>query len=109
MSKDNKEALIVKINGLLERLDHSISIDDKTVKAEVQKAYITINRPEKVAMQVKVVPDAIREMDRVFQKMAVAKSYAFTAEQNEWLNELRTLGRQSLKGSAIGIINPVGW
>lgn len=60
-------------------------------------------------MQVKLVPDAIREMDRIFQEMAVAKSYAFTAEQNELLSELRTLGRQPLKDSAIGIINPVGW
>lgn len=109
MNKDSKEALITKINALLEQLDHAISIDDKAVKMEVQKAYIAINRPEKVAIQVKVVPEAIQEMDRTFRKMAVAKRYVFTTEQNELLNELRTLGRQSLKDSAIGVINPVGW
>lgn len=47
MSKDSKEALITKINALLEQLNHSISSDDKAVKAEVQKAYITINRQKK--------------------------------------------------------------
>lgn len=109
MNKDSKEAFITRINALLEQLDHTILIDDKAVKMEVQKAYIAINRPEKVALQVKVVPDAIREMDRTFQKMAVAKRYAFTTEQNALLNELRTLGRRSLQDSAIGVINPVGW
>ncbi|GEO65373.1 hypothetical protein [Companilactobacillus nantensis] len=105
MNSKKKTEFIEKINHFLEQLDKSIAKDDTLVKPEIQKAYKMINQPEKVSQQYNQVHDAIADMNIAFQNLAVSKKYHFSSEQNELINELKTLSRRSLKDSFIGVIN----
>lgn len=105
MNSQKKEAFVEKINNLLEGLNKVTPKDDLQVKSVIQQAYSAINRPEKITQQFNQVQDAINDLDVSFQKLALSKKYHFSLEQNNVVNELRTLTRKSLKDSFIGLIN----
>jgi len=105
MSNEKKLDAVVKINSLLEQLDHSVTNDNVVVKNAIQVTYNQINKPEKDTQKYKQIPDAVQGLNRELQDIAVSKKYHFSAEQNKVLNELQTLSRGSLLDGSIGIIN----
>ena len=105
MSNEKKMAELAKINELLERLDKSVSKDDMSVKSAIQATYNQINKPEKDTQKCKQIPEAVQNLNRELQSMAVAKKYQFSEEQNKILNQLQSSSRGSLLDGSIGIIN----
>ncbi|HIY92913.1 hypothetical protein [Companilactobacillus sp. HBUAS56275] len=108
MNQDKKLALIEDVNDLLGKMNKTVDTDGE-VKALIQTAYNTINKPEKTTQKYNQISDAIREMNGTFQELAVAKKYHFSAEQNEIINKLRTLSREPMSQKGIGTINGAVW
>lgn len=108
MNQDKKLTLIEEVNGLLEKMNKTVDTDGE-VKTAIQKAYITINKPEKTTQKYNQISDAIRDLNGTFQELALQKKYSFSAEQNEIINKLRTLSRESMSQKGIGTINGAVW
>lgn len=104
MNIEKKTAFIKDINELLHQLDNSVK-EENAVKSEIQKAYIRINKPEKVSQQYNEISDSINDMNGEFQQIALKKQYHFSDEQNDLINQLNQKVRKSALQSGIGTIN----
>ncbi|MCS6105705.1 hypothetical protein, partial [Clostridium botulinum] len=82
MNIEKKTEFIKDVNELLHELDKSVT-QQNAVKSEIQKAYIRINKPEKVNQQYNEISDTIRDMNYEFQQIALRKQYHFSKEQND--------------------------
>ena len=100
MKQVNKENKVTQVNQLLNELNQSVS-DNDAVKSEIQKAYETINKPEKVNEQYNQLHQAISEMNYQFQQLALGKKYHFNSEQNKVITELNDLIKESMLQSGI--------
>lgn len=104
MNIEKKTEFIKDVNELLHELDKSVT-QQNAVKNEIQKAYIRINKPEKVNQQYNEISDTIRDMNYEFQQIALRKQYHFSKEQNDLINQLKSKTRESFLQSGIGTIN----
>lgn len=69
-----KEAKLDLVNKLLNELNSTL--DNKDAKNFVFIAYSVINKPEKISMRVKEIPDALDESMKVYRqlrKLALSK------------------------------------
>jgi len=108
MNQDKKLALIEQVNELLGDLNKTVESNNE-VKALIQTAYNSINKPEKTTQKYNEISDAIREMNGTFQELALEKKYQFSTEQNDIINKLRTLSREPVSQKGIGTINGAVW
>lgn len=79
MNQDKKLALIEQVNGLLGDLNKTVESNNE-VKALIQTAYNSINKPEKTTQKYNEISDAIREMNGTIQELALEKKYQFSTE-----------------------------
>jgi len=108
MNQDKKLALIEQVNELLGDLNKTVESNNE-VKALIQTAYNSINKPEKTTQKYNEISDAIREMNGTIQELALEKKYQFSTEQNDIINKLRTLSREPVSQKGIGTINGAVW
>lgn len=108
MNQEKKANKITEVNRLLNELNQTVTENDQ-IKMEIEKAYSSINKPEKINQQFDRLHEAIEEMNYQFQQLALAKKYHFSPEQDKLINELKDLTKESMLQKGIGTINPAGW
>lgn len=108
MNQDKKLSLISQVNELLENLNKTVDTNDE-IKNLIKDTYNKINQPEKVTQQYNQIADAVSEMNYAFQDIALKKKYHFSSEQNDIINKLKSVSRESMWQKGIGTINGAVW
>lgn len=101
-----KEAKLDLVNKLLNELNSTLV--NKDAKNFVFITYSVINKPEKISMRVKEIPDALDELDRNFIALS-QNDYHFSDESMKVYRQLRKLALSKFGHGWGGLIAAKLW
>lgn len=105
MNQEQAQTFLDQLNQLRNELYNLIPIEQKHLRKEITRAYITINKPDDLKGQIEAVPDGLEIMYDIMHQTALSKKYHFNERQNQIWHQINDLFDKHRKFSLGAVIN----